>query len=365
MKVSQSNLEAALKKFGFKDTLIECKPYGNGHINDTFLVTYNEGTTPKKYILQAINRDVFPNCENVMKNLENVTEHLKTKVENERELLLLKKADDGEVSYTDENGNLWRSFGFIDASVCLERPEDPRDFFECGYAFGRFQYNLSDFPADKLYEIIPDFHNTAKRFEVFNQAVKNDAAHRADSVKREIEITRSYSDFYGLLFRKYNSGELPLRVSHNDTKSNNVMLDEKTHKALCVIDLDTIMPGFSVTDFGDAIRFGANTAAEDEKNLDLVKFDMEMFKAFAKGFISGSGNSLLKSEIMLLPEGAKMMTLECGMRFLTDYLNGDTYFKTDYPEHNLDRCRTQFKLAKEMENSWDAMKAAVEKYCLI
>lgn len=222
---------------------------------------------------------------------------------------------------------------------------------------------LDEFPAERLYETIPDFHNTPKRYENFLKAVENDYKSRAKNVLSEIEFINDRKDFYSILIDNNKRGELPLRVSHNDTKCNNVMLDEKTHQALCVIDLDTIMPGFSVTDFGDAIRFGASTASEDEKDLSKVNLSIEMFKAYTKGFLKGCGGKLPDSEIMLLPEGAKMMTIECGMRFLTDYLEGDTYFKTAYPNHNLDRCRTQLKLVASMEEHWDELKEIVKQYC--
>ncbi|MBR4073485.1 MAG: phosphotransferase, partial [Clostridia bacterium] len=213
-----------------------------------------------------------------------------------------------------------------------------------------------------LFETIPDFHNTPKRFGDFISAVEADVCGRAAEVKSEIEFIKQRKDFCSVLYKANEEGRLPFRVTHNDTKINNVMLDSKTRKALCVIDLDTIMPGFSVTDFGDSIRFGASTAAEDEKNLDKVWIDLELFQSYAKGFLEGCGGLLGPEEILLMPEGAKMMTLECGMRFLTDYLSGDTYFKTAYEGHNLDRCRTQLKLVADMEKHWDEMKEIVKKY---
>ena len=267
----------------------------------------------------------------------------------------------GRYYHPDSDNRFWRLYHFVPA-ICLNFPENTKDFYECGFAFGEFQKNLSDFPADRLHETIPDFHNTPKRFENFMKAVEADICGRATDVLEEIGFIREREKFYHVLFDNHAAGNLPLRVTHNDTKSNNVLLDAKTRKALCVIDLDTIMPGFSVNDFGDAIRFGASTAAEDEKDLSKVWMSLEMFEAYANGFLIGTDGLLTNSEIELMPEGAKMMTIECGMRFLTDYLEGDTYFKTTYEEQNLDRARTQLKLVADMEQKWDAMKEIARKY---
>ena len=265
--------------------------------------------------------------------------------------------------YKDKDGYYWRMYDFVTDSICLDRPESTEDFYQCAIAFGKFQKMLNDFPADTLHETIPDFHNTPKRYENFLKAVEADSKNRAAKVQEEIEFVKARKDFYSVLIDSNKEGKLPLRVSHNDTKSNNVMLDATTRTALCVIDLDTIMPGFSVTDFGDAIRFGASTAAEDEKDLSKVSMDIDMFAAYVKGFLEGCDGGLGDDEIMLLPEGAKMMTIECGMRFLADYLEGDTYFKTSYLDHNLDRAHTQFKLVADMEAKWDEMKAICKQYC--
>ena len=352
------------EQFNLVGECVSCAPYGNGHINDTYLVICkNADGSDHKYILQAVNTNVFKRPENVMENIEKVTEHLRTKTSNAREVLTLVRTKDDKNHYVSEQGDFCRMYEFVTDSICLERPESIEDFKECAVAFGKFQKDLSDFPAETLFETIPDFHNTPKRYENFLKAVEEDKCGRAESVKEEIKFVNDRKDFYSVLLDCNKSGKLPLRVSHNDTKSNNVMLDEKTHKALCVIDLDTIMPGFSVTDFGDSIRFGASTASEDEKDLNKVNLDVELFKAYTEGFLDGCGGKLPDEEIMLLPEGAKMMTIECGMRFLTDYLEGDTYFKTAYAEHNLDRCHTQFKLVADMEAHWDELKAIVKKYC--
>lgn len=339
-----------------------CEPHSNGHINSTFLITCDDNGNDHRYILQLINNNVFKKPWEVMQNIEKVISYLRPNVKDSREIISIIPAKDGKNYYLAPDGKYWRVFDFIENSICLERPDNVEDFHQCAVAFGKFQRDLSDFPVDTLFETIPDFHNTPKRFNDFLRAVENDAVGRAASVKEEIKFLKDRVDFYSVLYNANEQGILPIRVTHNDTKSNNVMLDSSTRKALCVIDLDTIMPGFSVTDFGDSIRFGASTATEDEKDLSKVSLDLDMFDIYTKGYLEGCGGQLSREEIMLMPEGAKMMTIECGMRFLEDYLNGDIYFRTAYPEHNLDRCHTHLKLVEDMENKWDKMKRIVEKY---
>ncbi len=338
-----------------------CVPFGGGHINDTYMFASDDSANADKYIIQAINTNVFKNPELIMDNIRMVSDHIKGKVDNCRKVMKFIPTKSGRYYHRSRDNRVWRLYQFVEA-ICLDFPENEDDFYECAFAFGEFQKNLSDFPADKLHETIPDFHNTPKRFRDFLRAVENDVCGRADSVCEEIEFIKEREPFYSVLFENHESGRLPLRVTHNDTKSNNVLLDPKTHKALCVIDLDTIMPGFSVNDFGDAIRFGASTATEDEKDLSKVSMSLSMFEAYTEGFLKGCDGLLSNGEIELLPEGAKMMTIECGMRFLTDYLEGDTYFKTSYEGQNLDRCRTQLKLVADMEEKWDTMKDIVCKY---
>ncbi len=347
--------------FKLEGKVKECIPYGSGHINGTYKVTCQADGIERFYILQNINDNVFKSPEKVMDNILKVTDFLKKKSTGERETLNFIKSNNGTLCHKDDDGNFWRMYEYISGADGVDRPT-LEEFYECAVTFGRFQSLLSSFPAETLYETIPDFHNTAKRYETFLKAVNNNLSGRVENVFEEIEFVKAREGFYSTLFDAKEKGILPLRVSHNDTKSNNVLLDHKTGKGVCVIDLDTIMPGFSVTDFGDAIRFGATTADEDEKDLSKVKFDMEKFKAYTKGFIEGCEGRLPKEEIMLLPEGALMITLECGMRFLTDYLDGDTYFKVAYPEHNLVRCRTQFELARQMEENWDEMKKIVSDF---
>jgi len=353
---------SAFLKFATDVTVMGCVPYGNGHINDTFLVTSKTADDcDKRYILQAINTNVFKKPEEVMHNIELVTSYLKSQTDDDRKVLSLVYTKEGDSYFKDNDGSYWRLYDFIEDSICLELPESTEDFHQSAIAFGQFQKMLNSFPVEKLFETIPDFHNTPDRYKKFLAAVENDICGRAAGVAEEIAFVNDRKDFYSLLFDSNKKGLLPLRVTHNDTKINNVMLDGKTRTALCVIDLDTIMPGFSVNDFGDSIRFGASTAAEDEKDLSKVEMDINLFRTYAEGFVKGCGGLLTKDEIKLMPEGAKMMTIECGMRFLTDYLEGDTYFKTKYAEHNLDRCRTQFKLVADMEAKWDAMKKIVEE----
>ena len=359
----QKTAERIAAEFNLPGKITGCTSFGSGHINNTFLLEMTEnGGLTKKYILQAVNTNVFKNICAVMENIDRVTEHMKSRAESGEKIISFLKSTDGLTYYIDEADTFWRIYEFIDNSVSLDLPESNEDFYQCALAFGRFQRVLNDFPAESLHEIIPDFHNTPKRYADFLSSVREDRSGRAHLAENEIEFIKARKDFYSVLFENYGAGKLPLRVSHNDTKCNNVLLDNTTRKALCVIDLDTIMPGFSVTDFGDAIRFGASTAAEDEKDLSKVKLDMEKFRVYTKGFLDGCGGLLSDSEIMLLPEGAKMMTAECGMRFLADFIDGDRYFKTEYPEHNLDRCRTQLKLVAEMEAHWAEMKECVSEY---
>lgn len=361
------NVNDAIKAFCFDGEFVDFRPFGNGHINDTYLVRFRLNGKTKKYILQRINHGVFKQPEQVMVNVIAVTEFLSKKIsENggdpEREALNVIKAKNGKGFYIDGYGNFWRSFLFISDAISLELPEDDNDFFQSAVAFGAFQKQLGDFPAEELFETIKDFHNTPVRYQNFLNSLEKNISGRAESAKKEIEFVKARKDFTTVLEDAHAKGFLPKRVTHNDTKINNVMLDKDTREPVCVVDLDTVMPGYSVTDFGDSIRFGASTAAEDERDLDKVHFDIGLFETYTRGFLNGCGGILTDEEIMLLPEGAKMMTLECGMRFLADYIDGDTYFKTRYFDHNLVRCRTQFKLVEEMEQQWDEMKKIVRKY---
>ena len=362
-----SQIHEALGAFDFGGECIAFENYGSGHINDTFLVNVQKDGTIKRFILQRMNREIFKNPAELMENIVGVTSYLrKIIIENggdpERETLNVILTKDGASYFTDSHGECWRAYLFIEDAVSYDAVEKPEDFYESAVAFGHFQRLLADFPANTLHETIQGFHDTAARFEVFKRAVEDDVCHRADQAAEEIRFVLDHEHLAHALCDMLAQGSLPLRVTHNDTKLNNIMMDRETHRGLCVIDLDTVMPGLAVNDFGDSIRFGASTGAEDEKDLDKISCDMRLFELYTKGFIEGCGGSLTETEIRALPLGALTMTYECGMRFLTDYLQGDTYFKIHREGHNLDRARTQFKLVKDMEAKKDTMKAIVEKF---
>jgi Ser/Thr protein kinase RdoA (MazF antagonist) len=314
-----------------------------------------------------MNHSIFKKPVEVMENIMGVTSYLKKIImeqggDAERETLNVIPTNDGKAYFVDADGEYWRAYIFIEGATCYEQAKTPQDFYESALAFGNFQRLLADYPAATLHETIPQFHDTRKRIEDFKKAVAEDVCGLAKDVPDEIKFVmdrEELSDYFGNLLAK---GEIPLRVTHNDTKLNNIMIDDKTRKGICVIDLDTVMPGLAMNDFGDSIRFGASTALEDERDLTKVSCDMGLFETYTKGFIEGCGGKLTQKEIELLPMGAKIMTYECGMRFLTDYLQGDVYFKTERPGQNLDRARTQFKLISDMEAKWDTMTAIVKKY---
>lgn len=350
-------MEEAVFHFLLDGKPVSCQRYGCGHINRTYLVKTDAG---RRYIFQRINSLVFPDIKGLMENIAAVTGFLAARVEEPRGSLRLVPALDGAWVWVDGEGESWRVYDFIEDSLCLQQPERPEDLYESAVAFGCFQNQLSDFPADTLHETIKDFHNTPDRYRKFHLALDADALGRAAGVREEIDFALKREAAAGALQALREDGSLPLRVTHNDTKLNNVMLDAKTRKALCVIDLDTVMPGLAAYDFGDSIRFGAATAAEDEKNLDKMGLDMSLYETYARGYLH-SCRSLTALEKETLPLGAKLMTLECGLRFLTDYLEGDRYFAIARPEHNLDRARTQFRLVADMEKKWDGMRALIAR----
>ncbi len=358
----------AFVNFKIKGMVMSAVPYGSGHINDTFALTLlkSDGSSGR-VLLQRMNDVVFAKPEELMENVMNVTSYLrKIIIENggdpERETLNVILTKDGKPYFIDSEGNYWRSYVFIENAKTYDQTETPEDFYQSGVAFGNFQRMLADYPAETLHETIKGFHDTKARFEVFKKAVADDVCGRAATVQKEIDFFLEHEELANVFGDLVAAGELPLRVTHNDTKLNNVMLDDATRKGICVIDLDTVMPGLAMNDFGDSIRFGASTAAEDEKDLDKVWCDMNLFEVYTKGFIEGCGGKLTAKEIEMLPMGAKVMTFECGMRFLTDYLQGDVYFKIHREGHNLDRARTHMKLIQDMESKWDIMKDIVKKY---
>ena len=360
-------LEAAAN-FCFEGVYKEEIPWGNGHINDTYRVTFeNEQGVKRHYILQQMNKSIFKNPVELMENIVGVTEFLKRKISAnggnpERETLNVIPAKDGKPYYVDSEGEYWRAYVFIENTVSYDLIDNPEILYEGGLAFGRFQSMLADYPAKTLHETIPGFHDTRERFETFKKAVEEDVCSRVDLVREEIQFVLDREEIVDCFQDLLRSGKISFRVTHNDTKINNVLMDKDTKKGICVIDLDTVMPGVAMNDFGDAVRIGASTALEDEQNLDKVWCDLELFEACAKGFIEGCGGKLSQEEIKLLPMGARLMTYECGMRFLMDYIQGDIYFKIHRPGQNLDRARTQFKLVSDMEHKWKVMENIVKKY---
>ena len=344
-------------KFQTKGAALSCEPYGNGHINATYLMKTDE----EQYILQRINHHIFQDVPGLMRNVERVTAFLAEKDPDPRHSLHLVPAKDG-AAYVEAEGEFYRMYDFVHDSICLDAPETDEDFYQSAVAFGSFQRQLADFPANELSETIPRFHDTPNRYRALRAAIEKDALGRAASCREEIEFALAREADAAVMINLLAAGELPLRVTHNDTKLNNVMLDAKTRKPLCVIDLDTVMPGLAANDFGDSIRFGANTGAEDEKDLKKISLSLARYEAFARGFLEACGKALTPKEIETLPWGAKLMTLECGVRFLTDYLEGDTYFRIHRPEHNLDRTRTQFALVADMEKKWTQMCDIVKEF---
>ncbi|MCI5662215.1 MAG: aminoglycoside phosphotransferase family protein [Clostridia bacterium] len=345
-------------RFAVNGRVAYCERYGCGHINETYLVETDGGA---RYILQKINDTVFRNVPALMENVSAVTRYLRARTDDPRRAMHLVQTTEGADYLRDEAGGWWRMYDFIENSICLQAAETDEDFYQSAVAFGEFQRELSEFPAHTLHETIAKFHDTRNRYVQFREALNADPLGRAASVQTEIEFALAREKNAGELMRLLEAGELPLRVTHNDTKLNNVLLDRETRKPLCVIDLDTVMPGLAAFDFGDSIRFGASTAAEDETDLGKVEMSLELFETYARGFLEACGSALSPLEKATLPLGAKLMTLECGVRFLTDYLSGDTYFRIHRPNHNIDRCRTQFKLVSDMEKKQNEMRAVIEK----
>ncbi len=347
-----------LRQFALDDQAVSCDRYGCGHINETYLAVTATG---RRYILQKINHHIFRNVPALMENIAAVTAYLRRTQPDPRRVLTLVGTHSGKAFYQHEDGSYWRVYDFIEDSICLQLPENAQDFYQSAAAFGGFQQQLKDFPASTLHEVIANFHNTADRYRIFHEVLSADPMGRAKDVSSEIAFALAREEEAGCMVKMQQEGKLPLRVTHNDTKLNNVMLDAATRTPLCVIDLDTVMPGLSCNDFGDSIRFGAATAAEDETDLSKVEMSLELFATYAKGFLTACPG-LTRAEKEMLPMGAKLMTLECGVRFLTDYLDGDHYFAIHREGQNLDRCRTQFKLVADMEAKWGQMHEIIGEY---
>lgn len=354
------DLKRILGSYSLPGSLVECEPVTNGHINDTYLLRFDEGGAEKRYILQRVNTSVFRLPDLLMENYVKVTEFLREKVraaggDVDREALRVYPTADSSYYVTDPSGGCWRIISYITDAYSCNEITDLDVCRKAGKAFGRFLELLDDYPGSTLHETIPDFHNTVKRYENFEAAVARNASGRLGDCAAEVDFAKKRKDDCGVLLDCVAAGEIPVRVTHNDTKLNNVLFDNAGGEGICVIDLDTVMPGLSLYDFGDSLRFAGNTAAEDEKDISKVSFSLDIYRAFTEGYLSAAASSLTEKEIYYLPFSCKLMTFECGMRFLTDYLDGDVYFKTAYPEHNLVRCRTQFRLVEDIERQYDEL----------
>ncbi len=362
------DLKPIVRMFRFEGEFMGAEPWGHGHIHDTYRTTFcEEDGSTRRYILQKVNQYVFKDPVGLMKNIQAVTSHLRKKIlqaggDPARETLNLIPTVDNDFLYQSEDEEVWRSYHFIENAQSYQVPQNPTQVYHAGKAYGHFQNLLADFPADQLFETIPDFHDTPKRYQNLVKAVRRDSHQRVKNAETEIAFAMERERDAPLLIDRITSGEIPQRVTHNDTKFNNVMIDDETGEGICVIDLDTVMPGLSGYDFGDAIRSIANKGAEDEGDFDKVGVELEHIESFTRGFLEATRDTLAPTEIELLPQSARMMTLENSVRFLTDYLEGDVYYKTAYPDHNLIRCRSQFKLVADMEKKMGEMMRIVDKH---
>ncbi len=368
MVQAETMLQEVLAAFDFGAPVVGALRYGQGHINDTFVVhTQPEDTSCRRFILQRMSAAAFKRPDQLMENIMGVTEYLGREIESrggdrEREALRVIRPRNGEPYYTDSANGAWRVYPFVEDTICYQTAETPALFAASGRAFGRFQRLLQGYPAQTLHETIPHFHDTEDRLAKLKAALTADKLGRAAECRPELDFVLAREADCSVALQALRDGVLPLRVTHNDTKLNNVLMDRDSGEGLCIIDLDTVMPGLSINDFGDSIRFGANHSAEDEKDLSKVNLDVSLFEAYTQAFLEGAGGTLTAAEIDHLPWGAKLMTFECGIRFLTDYLEGDVYFHTTRDGQNLDRCRTQFKLVSDMEAHWDELAEIVKKY---
>lgn len=347
------------RSFGIEGELAGTNQFTSGHINSTYLAEFSAGETTEKYLIQKINVNVFKDPDVLMENIIGVTSFLRNKIaesggDTNRETLTFLKAKSGKYYHFD-GSEYWRIYHFVDDTFTYDFIESSEAFEDSGRSFGRFQNLLKDYPSESLRETIPDFHNTPKRLENLEKAVSEDTANRVKDVKDEIAFALSRKEHAGKAVKLLHSGELPLRVTHNDTKINNILFDNKTKKGICVIDLDTIMPGLSLYDFGDAIRSGAANAPEDGEDLSKAGISLERYESYVRGYLSSCADSLTQKEIELLPYGAWLMTFECGVRFLTDYIQNDVYFKISYPTHNLVRARNQFQMVRKIEENEAAL----------
>jgi hypothetical protein len=361
------NPEEIIPFFQLEGKLLGIAPCGSGHINDTYASSFRVGGQVVRYIHQWINPHVFKNPPQVMENIERVTGYLRQRVlanggDACREVLTLVPASDGRSFYQTPQGDFWRTYHFIDGARTYDTAENIQHVYSASKAFGNFQKLLVDLPGGRLHETIPDFHHTRKRFDAFVRILESDPAGRARHVKPEIDFILHREGETMVVIDLLRSGQIPERVTHNDTKLNNVMIDDRTGEGICVIDLDTVMPGSVLYDFGDSVRIGASTAAEDEPDLSRVGFDISRFEWLARGYLDAGRTFLNPAEISHLVFSARLITLEQAIRFLGDYLDGDVYYKIHHPQHNLDRARTQIKMMAEMERQEEAMRAIVSRY---
>lgn len=360
----QHDIQAVAENFQIPADFCSAEPYGHGHINDTYAAAYRQGGRPLRYIHQRINRNIFKNPAALMENIQRVTEHLRHKLSGQpdvsRRTLTPVPARDGRMYHVDPQGEYWRTYVFIEDARTYEAVESAKQAFEAAKAFGRFQGLLADFGSPRLHDTIPDFHNTPKRFTALQRAIEEDAANRAKLARAEIDFARRHEPITARLIDLQRQGELPERTTHNDTKFNNVMLDCETQEGICVIDLDTVMPGLALYDFGDMVRTTTSPAREDEPDLTKTCMQFPMFEALVRGYLASAGDVLNRAEKENLVFAGKLITFEIGIRFLADYLAGDVYFKVHREGHNLDRCRTQFKLVESIEEQEEKMSRLVE-----
>ena len=348
--MTEKELQYITGRFAFGEGSLSLTKYGSGNINQTWLVTRQDG---RRFILQRVSEELTKDAAGLTENIIRITSHLRSREPDPdpRRVLSPVPCRDGGYLYQDRTGN-WRVFDFIEGSVCLQAADSEEDLYQSALAFGHFEELLKDFDAGSLHETIVDFHNTPMRYRHFHKAIERDLAGRKKETEKEIAFLLEREKEMSLLQSLRDSGELPTRVTHNDTKLNNVLFDAATRKALCVIDLDTVMPGLSLYDFGDAVRYGAATVPEDERDLSLQTLDLARYRALREGFLTACPD-LTPLERKLLPTGARTITVEQAVRFLTDYLEGDRYYHTTRPGQNLDRCRNQIRLVQEMENKWE------------
>lgn len=361
MTYTQDDFRRICSKFALYGDFLVAVPFGGGHVNDTFQLTFDQGGVRLHYVLQRINRNVFRKPEQVMENMDRVTRHLLArihaeKVETRKRTIRLLRTFANQPFVTDEQGDVWRAYIFVENARAYDVLETPEQAFKVAQAFGEFQCNLVDLPGPRLHETIPDFHNTPKRLETLRQAIRRDPVGRERRVRREIDFIMKRAEETQHLLKLQAEGAIPERITHNDTKVNNILIDDLTGDGICVIDLDTVMPGLSLYDFGDMVRAGTSPAEEDEVNLAKVGMRFDMYEALYRGFLSSAGSFLTEAERENLPFSGKLITFEIAIRFLTDYLEGDVYFKVKRPEHNLERCRNQLRMVESIEEQSKRMK---------